>query len=250
MGRLVRFAWTVVDYGRHAAGQVATSVIAALCVASITQTMMQRERTVPTAGALAAPAPVPAPAPAASGSLSSGPAWVPVGLGSPTAPPSPAFAVSGVVALPLPLEHAFPLDGEPVFQASLMRPFVALAGSAWSEAPVASDASESVARRKARTVVAEIAVPVVAPPVGAPAPAAASAGSLRTGDGGISDVLRPPGLIPASAAVAVQPHDAERRVFGIRLPSLPSMPTLPSVPEFLGGVAASAGSLTRFANLP
>ncbi|WP_460449894.1 hypothetical protein [Alsobacter sp. SYSU BS001988] len=203
---------------RKTAGQVASSAAAALCVAAATHAFMRTD----------AP-----PAPPAIVVLSAAPAmaaseWS-AGERAPAAQ-APAFTITGAFQGTWDgSRHAFPMDGDPAFQASLSRPFVALASADWTSA-AAEPATVAGAKPKhpSKVQLASAPLPAARPARQVPAPITIASAS-------------PPAPNDAGTA-APSPQPSEPRLFGFRTPRL-----LPSMDDVMGGVSAAASSLTRLA---
>ena len=198
---------------RKVAGQVATSITAALCVAAVTNAVMKKADPVPTVQPVLVLG-----APSAS-------------VAAANAAPQPqlqpaSFTITGVLQGPSDLAHAFPMEGDPGFQASLSRPFVAMAGEAWAEPKLeytvmAAD-EPAPAHRKARPQSAPKAPKLAAPVEVATLPVAAPVGDP----------------VAQGGPVAQETHG----LFGFKTPKI-----LSTVDEAVSGVTSAAANLTRFA---
>lgn len=194
----------------HVTGQITTSIVAALAVAAATHALWPGDAHEPTVLVVERPAPAAFAGPAVA--APPGAAAVPVA--TPLRATLPVFALGGP-QLPLPLAHAFPLDGDPTFQASLSRPFVALATAEWRD-PGPQDQADAALRRKPRveTVTAAPATPQRRGPIQL-----------------VADVVP----LPSEQAKAPEP----RRLLGIALPE-----RLPSLADVVDGVTTAGSALT------
>jgi hypothetical protein len=205
---------------RKTAGQVVSSAAAGVCVAAATNAFMRTD-------------PPAVPAQPAIVVLSAAPqigpsAW---NSGEHAAPASaaPSFTVTGVFQGPVDEgRHSFPMEGDPTFQASLSRPFVALASADWAGAPAEATAVAAARpKHSSRIQLASAPLPVARPARQVPASITiASASPPASNDAGTAE---------SQAAAA-----PETRLFGFRTPRL-----LPSMDDVVGGVSAAADSLTR-----